>query len=388
MKRLLVLLLALVGIVAGGCIIQSSTLYKDGDGRTHFVGLASNLSKVDVVSAAVEVKFFDSSNNLLATEWASPCTRTLQKNQSSPVESIIPAGVTASRTETVVHPMTYGAKTVPDLDIDNQELVVSDDITHLTGEVKNNDDVTFYGVQACVAYFDDDGDVVRVGRAYIDPAKLPAGDTGTFDIAVEGSPSDFAEYQLWVDATTRTPTDVTAPVVVGPDDLPGEGTPSTGALNPTANQAVAADGNGNGFETDPNEAYTSDDDYAVNEDNDGDPGDSHLYYDYGIDIPAAADIVGIKVRADWLLDATAGSNSIDVRLSWDGGTTWTDAKSDDEETTTEHSVSLGAADDDWGRDWTIDELSNANFRVKITCNSSDVREFDLDWIPVTIYYTE
>ena len=237
MKRLLVPLLALVGIVAGGCIIQFSTIYKDGDGRTHFVGLASNLSKVDVVSAAVEVKFFDSSNNLLATEWTTPCTRTLPKSQSSPVESIIPAGVTASRTETVVHPMTYGAKMVPDLDIDNQELVVSGDITHLTGEVKNNDDVTFYGVQACVAYFDNDGDVLRVGRAYLDPAKLPAGDTGTFDIAVDGSPDDFEEYQLWVDATTRTPTDVTAPVVVGPDELPGVATATptaTATSTPTA----------------------------------------------------------------------------------------------------------------------------------------------------------
>ena len=221
MKRLLVLLLALVGIVAGGCIIQFSTLYKDGDGRTHFVGLASNLTKADVVSAAIEVKFFDSSGILLATEWTSPCTRTLQKGLSSPVESIIPAGVSASRTETVVHPMTFGDKTLPDFDINNVKKEVDGDTTHLKGEVKNSDSITFYAVQVCAAFFDDDGDVVRVGRAYLDPAKLSKGATSTFDIAIDKMPTNAEEYQLWVDATTRTPTDVTAPVVKGPADIPG-----------------------------------------------------------------------------------------------------------------------------------------------------------------------
>jgi len=243
MRKLLVPLLALIGIVAGGCIIQFSTLYVDDVSRTHFVGLASNLTNADVVSASVEVKFFDSSNNLLATESVSPCTRTLQAHQSSPVESIIPAGVTAKRTETVVHPLTFGEKMVPDFDIKNIKKEVDGDVTHLKGEVKNSDNRTFYAVQVCAAFFDDDDDVVRVGRDYLDPAKLSEDATGAFDIAIDKMPTEAKQYQIWVDATIRSPTDVTAPVVEGPDDIPGLATATptaTGTPTPTSTPTPTA----------------------------------------------------------------------------------------------------------------------------------------------------
>lgn len=241
MKRLLIALLALVGIVAGGCIIQFHTLYEDDDGRTHFVGLASNLTNADVVDAVVEVKFYDSSNNLLATRFVSPCTRTLQAHQSSPVESTIPAGVTVKRVDAIVHPMTFGEKMVPDFDIKNVSVDEDGTVTHLKGDVKNSDNKTFYGVQVCAAFYDDDEDVVRVGRAYLDPAKLSKGATGSFDIAVDDMPDDVEEYQIWVDATVRSPTDVTAPVVEGPEEMPGVATATptpTGTPGPTDTPTV------------------------------------------------------------------------------------------------------------------------------------------------------
>jgi hypothetical protein len=231
-RRLFIGLLALVGLLAGGCIIQFATLYEDDAGRTHFVGLASNLTDADVVDAVVEVKFFDSSNHLLATAFVNPCTRTLQHKQSSPVEVTIPAGVTANRTETVVHPMTFGSKLVPDLEINNIEVEVDGDVTHLTGTVENDDNETFYAVQVCAAFYDDDGEVIRVGRVFLDPAKLSRDDSGDFDIAIEDA-GDVEEYQIWVDATVRNPTDVTAPVVEGPDDLPEPGETGTPTATPT-----------------------------------------------------------------------------------------------------------------------------------------------------------
>ncbi len=383
MRRLLIPLLALFGLLAAGCIIQFATRYVDDDGRTHFVGLATNLTGADVVDAIVEVRFYDSSNNLLATRFVNPCTRTLQAHQASPVEAVIPVGVTVKRTETVVHPLTFGEKMVPDLDFKNVAVEVDDDVTHLVGEVKNSDNVTFYSVQVCAAFYDDDGDVLRVGQDFTAPAKLSKGATTEFDIAVEDMPSDVEEYQIWVDATVRTPTDVTAPVVEGPEEMP-TALENTGWLDASANAAE----DGDGFEVDPDNAYENDADSATNADNSGEPGDSHLYYDYGVDIPDDADIEGIGVRLDWFLDSADGDNSIDVELSWDGGTTWTDAKSDDEETTDEHDVILGGGSDTWGRDWEVDELSNDNFRVKVICNSSGTRTFYLEWVPIKIYYTE
>lgn len=233
MRRLFVGLLAIMGLLAAGCIIQFATLYKDDAGRTHFVGLVSNLTAADVVDAVVEIKFFDSSNNLLATQFVNPCTRTLQHHQDAPIEATIPAGVTADRTETIVHPLTFGTKLVPDLEVSDLALDTVDGTSHLTGTVENDDNITFQAVHVCAAFYDDDGDVLRVGRAYLDPARLSRGDTGEFDIAIEDMPSEVEEFQLWVDATRRNPTDVTAPIVVGPDELPGPGPTGTPTPTPT-----------------------------------------------------------------------------------------------------------------------------------------------------------
>ncbi len=79
---------------------------------------------------------------------------------------------------------------------------------------------------------------------------------------------------------------------------------------------------------------------------------------------------------------------MDVELSWDGGTTWTAAKTDSQETTTEHTVILGGSVDGWGRTWSVGEVSDANFRVRLTSNSSSSqRDFFLDWVPVKVHYT-
>jgi hypothetical protein len=76
-----------------------------------------------------------------------------------------------------------------------------------------------------------------------------------------------------------------------------------------------------------------------------------------------------------------------VELSWDGGTTWTAAKTDTQGTRTEHTAVLGGAADTWGRTWTVGDLSDANFRVRVRSNSTSAsRDFFLDWIPVQVTY--
>jgi hypothetical protein len=239
-KRLLLPVLATAGMLMTACIIQFSTLYEDSGDRTHFVALASNLTDVDVVDAVVEVRFFDSSNNLLATEFVSPCTRTLQAHQSSPVESVIPAGVTADRTETVVHPLTFGERRTPDFDFEDVEFTSDDAGTHVTGTIENNDGITYRAVQVCAAFFDEDGNVVRVGRAFTDQSTLSGGEDGVFDIVVEALPSDAETYQLWVDATKRNPVEVTAPVVRKSAEVPTATATPTRTGTPTSTSTPTA----------------------------------------------------------------------------------------------------------------------------------------------------
>lgn len=158
---------------------------------------------------------------------------------------------------------------------------------------------------------------------------------------------------------------------------------NTGFLNPTA-EAADTGGDGDGFELDPTDAFADGGGYATN--NEG-PGDRHRFYDYGFSIPGACAIRGIEVRLDWWLDSASGTNSISVQLSWDGGTSWTAAKTDDVESLSEHTVTLGASVDRWGRTWSLADFSDANFRVRLTSNgTSGPRDFFLDWVPIKVHY--
>jgi hypothetical protein len=163
------------------------------------------------------------------------------------------------------------------------------------------------------------------------------------------------------------------------DCFPG----NTAFLNPSANAADTG-GDNNGFEWFPANAYANGGGYASNING---AADRHRYYNYNTSIKSSCAIKGIEVRLDWWLDSTSGTNSMSVELSWDGGASWTAAETDSQESRTEHTGLLGGSTDTWGRTWTVSELSNASFRVRLTSNStSSLRDFYLDWVPVRVYY--
>lgn len=197
---------------------------------------------------------------------------------------------------------------------------------------------------------------------------------GAFGLALAGLGSRGALALFTDQASNPSNTFTTASC------FPGD----TGLLDPT-NQAADSGGDDDGFEVNPTNAFADGGGNAAN--NDG-AGDRHLYYDYGISVSPDCSISGIEVRLDWWLDSTIFStSSMSVEFSWDGGTSWTAAKTDTTETTSEHTAILGGSTDTWGRTWTVAELSNANFRVRVTSNSdSSSRDFFLDWVPVRVYY--
>ena len=156
----------------------------------------------------------------------------------------------------------------------------------------------------------------------------------------------------------------------------------TGYLSPTT-QAADTGGDGDGFESDPTNAFADDASSATNV---GGDGDRHRFYDYGISLKSSCGISGIEVRLDWWLSALGGGNSMDVELSWDGGTSWTAAKTDAVESTSERSAILGGSSDTWGRTWAAAELSDSNFWARVTTNGSGGLTYYLDWAPVKVYY--
>ncbi|HSJ85828.1 MAG TPA: PQQ-binding-like beta-propeller repeat protein [Anaerolineales bacterium] len=195
--------------------------------------------------------------------------------------------------------------------------------------------------------------------------------------------------------TPVSPTPTNTPVTSTPTNTPAGGT-STGFLSPSANAAqTSGAGDNNGYQTNPANAYandslvTTDTDSGTNKSTScTDNGkDKHRYYNYNISIPATAVIQGIQVRLDARADGTGGSPKICVQLSWDGGITWTTARSTTTLSTSEATYSLGSTSDTWGRTWNSGNFSNANFRLRvIDVASNPSRDFFLDYVAVNVTY--
>ncbi|NUM48511.1 MAG: hypothetical protein HUU38_27715, partial [Anaerolineales bacterium] len=171
---------------------------------------------------------------------------------------------------------------------------------------------------------------------------------------------------------------------------------NTGFLSPNTNAPVTVQsGDNNGYESSATNGYTDDGLFAV--DNNSGTGnstsctdrrkDQHTYYDFNITLPGSASVSGIEVRADARADSTANSPKLCILLSWDGGITWTAAKTTATLSTSEATYILGGPSDTWGHLWQLGELTNANFRVRIVnVASSTARDFSLDWVAVNLYY--
>ncbi len=169
---------------------------------------------------------------------------------------------------------------------------------------------------------------------------------------------------------------------------------STGLTSPAANAANGG-GDRNGYEVGASSAHANDGVFAIDNNSGTNTSgscsssgkDKHNFYNYGFTLPGGAMFLGIEVRLDAKVDSTSDSPKICAQLSWDGGATWTSAKSTTTLTTNEATYILGGSSDTWGRTWTVGDFSNANFRVRvINVASSTSRDFSLDWVAVNVSY--
>jgi type II secretory pathway pseudopilin PulG len=210
-------------------------------------------------------------------------------------------------------------------------------------------------------------------------------------------------YKYWTSFSTRiygvaaapsTPTSTPTPTLT-PTPTPIGGSAETNFFNPSANAADTG-GDGNGYATNPTNAYTANSSYAVDSNSGSGTStsctsnqkDRHRFYNYNVSLPGGTTVRGIEIRLDGRVDSTTGSPEFCVQLSWDGGTTWTTAQTTSTLTTSNASYILGGASDTWGRTWSTTDLNNTNFRVRvINVASNTSRDFSLDWAGVKIHYS-
>jgi hypothetical protein len=234
------------------------------------------------------------------------------------------------------------------------------------------------------------GAVVTLTSSNTAAAQVPAsvsipGGQGWANFTITTSPV-AAETSVTITGNYRATQSTVITVLPGPKN--------TGLRSATAN-APDSGGDGNGFETSPGNAHGDDTANAV----DTDSGtvsstsctstgrDRHRYFNYGLALSSDATINGIEVRLDSRVDNTSGSPRMCVELSWNGGVSWTAPLASPTLSTSMASRTLGGAANTWGRSWTPADLSNANFRVRVTAvANSTVRDFTLDWIAVRVTY--
>jgi glucose/arabinose dehydrogenase len=111
------------------------------------------------------------------------------------------------------------------------------------------------------------------------------------------------------------------------------------------------------------------------------PPSVQVFQNFNLALPlSTTNVAGLEVLLNLKVMSLASAPQISVELSWDGGISWTPAKSPPAPTTTEQMFIVGSATDLWGRaGWTTSELTNTNFRVRVTTvSTSPTRDFLLD----------
>jgi hypothetical protein len=189
---------------------------------------------------------------------------------------------------------------------------------------------------------------------------------------------------------TDTPTVTPTPTIT---PLPPT---TTGFLAPSANAPqTSSAGDNNGYQGSPTNAYVADGLFATDTSSGTNSNtsctnsgkDKHLFYNYNFSLPTTAVVQGIQVQLNAKVSSASSAPKICVQISWDGGTTWTTAKSTATLTTTNTTYTLGGVADTWGRTWTQPNFANASFRVRvIDVASSTARTFSLDSIAVNVTY--
>lgn len=129
----------------------------------------------------------------------------------------------------------------------------------------------------------------------------------------------------------------------------------------------------------PEMAFSDDNKYAI-----GGSGEAEDYSSFGFSIPAGSTINGITVEVEGYKDSKTDP-TLSIKLSWDGGKSWTAEKSNTSSDGLEVKQ-FGGESDTWGRTWASSDFDNGNFFVYCRVDGEKA-VLQVDYIRVTVNYT-
>ena len=105
---------------------------------------------------------------------------------------------------------------------------------------------------------------------------------------------------------------------------------------------------------------------------------------FPIVVPTGAPIRGIEVQIRGRVSSKSSTPRFCIRLSSDGGATWSSGRTTADLSTSFTTSTLGSTADLWGRTWTAADLG-AGFRVQVTdLSTSTARTFEVDAVAVRV----
>lgn len=134
--------------------------------------------------------------------------------------------------------------------------------------------------------------------------------------------------------------------------------------------------------TNASSAYTSNDGYAVFDDQN----DQVDYGNFGLSIPNGAIINGIEVAAE---ANRTSPRIVDVSLSYDGGAHFTSPQAVGSTlSTSDKTVILGGTSNTWGHTWSSSQFANGTFKVRVAAQTTGPGDtLNLDELQVKVFYT-
>ena len=109
-----------------------------------------------------------------------------------------------------------------------------------------------------------------------------------------------------------------------------------------------------------------------------------VYKGFTFGIPGTNTIQGLQVKVD--ASGSTAQGTIDVAISWDGGSSYTTAKATPTLGTTDVVYQVGGPADLWGRSWTAAEFDQSLFRLRITAAPAGGNTLRVDALEVQIYH--
>jgi len=112
----------------------------------------------------------------------------------------------------------------------------------------------------------------------------------------------------------------------------------------------------------------------------------HKYGNFNISIPAGSTVNGIEVAVQGC--ASSGNDKdLDIYISDNNGSTWGNNEDANNFDTNCDTITLGGSNDKWGRaNWTLAELANGTFAVRIH-NDFSSGTIGVDYVAVKVHYT-